>query len=144
LLEVIALLQFAVAIDKRSDLQLSVLAHALKGGVFPKGILDLEVDLVDLDLEVINLSPQIANGLLVDVHLDLVLVLSSLLLVQQEGVLGLDVGNLVVQSQEVVFEVLELEQFLLEGGDDGVLVLGLSLVEQARGGEVAVHVPDGN
>ena len=69
---------------------------------------------MDLDLEVIDLCPEIANGLLVDVHLDLVFILSAFLLIQKEGVLGLDGGDLIVQSQEIVFEVFELEEFLFE------------------------------
>ena len=69
---------------------------------------------MDLDLEVIDLCPEIANGLLVDVHLDLVFILSAFLLIQKEGVLGLDRGDLIVQSQEIVFEVFELEEFLFE------------------------------
>jgi hypothetical protein len=43
-----------------------------------------------------------------------VLILSTFLFVEEEGVLGLDRGHLIVQSQEVVFDVLELEQLLFE------------------------------
>lgn len=64
---------------------------------------------MDLNLQVINLGPEISDGLLIDVHLDLMLILSALLLVQQEGVLGLNGGDLVIQTQEVVLEVLQLE-----------------------------------
>jgi len=38
-----------------------------------------------------------------------------------------------------VLEVLQLEEFFLQGGDDSVLVLGLGLVEKVRSGKVAVH-----
>ncbi len=69
---------------------------------------------MDLDLEIIDLSPEVSDGLLIDIHLDLVLILSTFLFVEEEGVLGLDRGHLIVQSQEVVFEVLELEQLLFE------------------------------
>ena len=69
---------------------------------------------MDLDLEIIDLSPEVSDGLLIDIHLDLVLILSTFLFVEEEGVLGLDRSHLIVQSQEVVFEVLELEQLLFE------------------------------
>lgn len=68
------------------------------------------------------------------------LVLCALLLVQEKRVFGLDVGDLIVQSKEVVLEVLQLEKLLLERGNHCVLVLGFSLVKQASGGEVTVHL----
>lgn len=114
LLEVIAFLQFSVAVDEGGDFQFSIFAHALQSGVLSECVFDLKVDLMNLDLEIIDLSPEVSDGLLVDIHLDLVLILSAFLFVEEEGVLGLDRGHLIVQSQEVVFEVLELEQLLFE------------------------------
>lgn len=55
LLELIVLLKFSVGVDETGDLYLPVFTHALEGGVFPEGVLDLDVDLVDLDLEVVDL-----------------------------------------------------------------------------------------
>jgi hypothetical protein len=38
-----------------------------------------------------------------------------------------------------MLEVFELKQFLLQGGDDDVLVLRLGLLKQSSSGEIAVH-----
>jgi hypothetical protein len=43
-----------------------------------------------------------------------VFILGAFLLIQKESVLGLDGGDLIVQSQEIVFEVFELEEFLFK------------------------------
>jgi hypothetical protein len=42
------------------------------------------------------------------------LVLCSFLLVEEEGVFGLDVGHLIIQSKEIMLEILQLKQFLLQ------------------------------
>lgn len=55
LLQLVALLEFSVGVDEAGDLHLPVLTHALERGVLPQGVLDLDVDLVDLDLEVVDL-----------------------------------------------------------------------------------------
>lgn len=144
MLEIVALLKLAVAINKGGDFELSVFAHALESGIFAKGVLNLKINFVDLDLEVIDFSSEITDSFLVDVHLNLVFVFSAFLLIEEESVLGLNVSDFIVQPEEVMFEVLQFEKLLLEGGDNGVLVLGLSLVKQAGGSEVSVHLPDGN
>lgn len=55
MLELIVLLKFSVGVDEAGDLYLPVFTHALEGGVFSEGVLNLDVDLVDLDLEVVDL-----------------------------------------------------------------------------------------
>ena len=50
------------------------------------------------------------------------LVLSSFFFIKEERVLGLDISNLIVQSEEVVFEVFEFEEFFFERGDDCVFM----------------------
>ena len=39
-----------------------------------------------------------------------------------------------------MLEVFELEKFLLQGGNDSVLVLRLGLLKQSSSGEIAVHL----
>jgi len=50
------------------------------------------------------------------------LVFGSLLLVEQEGIFGLDVGHLVIEPQEVMLKVFEFEKLLFEGGDGSILM----------------------
>ena len=50
------------------------------------------------------------------------LILGSFFFVKEQGILGLDVSNLIVQSKEVVFEVFEFEEFFFERGDDCVFM----------------------
>lgn len=69
------------------------------------------------------------------------LVLSSLFFVQEEGILGLDVGNFIIESQKIMLQIFEFEEFFFEGGDDSVFVVGLRLVEQSSCSEVSVHLP---
>ena len=54
LLKFIILLKFAVGVDEGGDFHFPVFAHSLESGVFPEGILNLDVDLMDLYLQVVN------------------------------------------------------------------------------------------
>lgn len=67
-------------------------------------------------------------------------ILCALLLIQEKGVFGFNVGDLIVQSKEVMLEVLQLKKLLLQRGNDCILVLGFSLVKQASCGEITVHL----
>ena len=51
-------------------------------------------------------------------------VFGPLLLIQHESVLGFYISNLIVEFDEVVFEVLEFEEFPFERGDDVIFVGG--------------------
>lgn len=102
---------------------------------------------MDLHFEGVDFCSEVADGFLVDVHLDsevisllLVLILSSFLFVEEQGVFGLDVGDLVIEPQEVMLKVFEFEELFFEGGDGCILVCGLGVIEKSSGGEVAVHV----
>lgn len=55
LLQFIVLLKFAVGVDEGGDFHFPILAHSLQSGVFPEGVFDLDVDLMDLYLEVVDL-----------------------------------------------------------------------------------------
>ena len=68
------------------------------------------------------------------------LVLCSFFFVKKQGVFGLNIGDLIVESKEIVLQVFELEEFLLEGGNDCVFVLGFGLVQEACGCKVSVHL----
>lgn len=59
------------------------------------------------------------------------LILNAVFLILDHGVLGLDVIDLVVEHDEAVFLVLQLVEFLLEHGDEGVALHGLSLLHRA-------------
>ena len=67
------------------------------------------------------------------------LVLGSFLLVEQKGVLGLDVSDLVIQSKKIVLQVLQLEQLFLEGTNHGVLVGRLRLLQVRSVSGVSIH-----
>ena len=47
-----------------------VLTHTLQGVVLTVRLLNLSVNLVNLHLQRIDLCPQVADSLLIDVHLD--------------------------------------------------------------------------
>lgn len=57
------------------------------------------------------------------------LVFGSFFFIQKKGIFGFDIGNLIIESEEVMFEILELEEFFLEGSDDSILVSGFDVVE---------------
>ena len=94
---------------------------------------------MDLQFEVVYFSPKLTDSLLIDLNLDLMLIFSTLLLVKQQGILGLNCGHLVIEAQEVMLEILQLEEFFLKGRDDCIFVLGLSLVKKVGSCKVAVH-----
>lgn len=43
------------------------------------------------------------------------LIFRSFLLVQHESILGLQTGNIIIKSHEIVFQVFELEEFSFQG-----------------------------
>ena len=84
---------------------------------------------MDLHFERIDFGSKIINSLLVDIHLNsillsavLVFVLGSFLLVEEERVLRFDVGDFIIQSEEIVFEIFEFEELFFEGGDHCVFM----------------------
>jgi hypothetical protein len=99
----------------------------------------LDGDLVDLHLEVVNFWSHIRNVFLVDIDLDLMLVFSPFLFIKKKGVLGFDVGDFIIEPEEIVFKILEFEEFLFEWGDDGVLVRRLNLIEMVVGLKISLH-----
>lgn len=70
LLQLIVLLKLSVGIDESADFHLSVLTHPLESGVFPEGVLNLDVDLMDLYLQVVDFGSEVIDGLLVDIDFD--------------------------------------------------------------------------
>ncbi len=68
------------------------------------------------------------------------LVFSPFLLIEQQGVFGLDVGDFIIKAQKIMLEIFELEEFLLEGSNDCVFVLGFSLLQQTVGRKVSIHL----
>lgn len=84
---------------------------------------------MDLHLQVVHFTSHIADVLLINVNFYLVLILGSFLFVQEQRVLRLDVGHFIIQSKEVMFEILKLKKLLFERSDDCVFVGRFYLVE---------------
>ena len=81
-MELVALLQLTVGTDQTGDLNLSILAHALKGRTLSASLFDLGVDSVDLHFKVVYFAPDLTDSLLIDFNLDFMLIFSALLLVK--------------------------------------------------------------
>ena len=81
-MELVALLQLVVGTDQTGDLNLSILAHALKGGTLSASFFYLGVDSVDLHFKVVYFTSELTDSLLIDFNLDFMLVFSALLLVK--------------------------------------------------------------
>jgi hypothetical protein len=67
------------------------------------------------------------------------LVFGPFLFIEKEGVLGFDVGDFIIEPEEIVFEIFKFEEFLFERGDDCVLVSRFNLIEMVVGLEISLH-----
>ena len=55
------------------------------------------------------------------------LVFRPLLFLEHESILGLNIGDFIIEPHEVMLKVLELKKLSLESGDHMILMIGFSL-----------------
>jgi hypothetical protein len=55
LLELIIFLKLSIGVDETCNFNFSILTHPLESCIFPEGIFNLDIDLVDLYLEIVDL-----------------------------------------------------------------------------------------
>lgn len=69
---------------------------------------------MNLGLDDFNIGLKLLQAVFVDIHFAFQDILGPVLLIQDHVVFGLNVCNFIVESEKVIFKILELKDFLFE------------------------------